>query len=82
MRQYESYQHYKGGIYLKIGEALHTETEEEMVVYVSAFSGKMFVRPKEMFFEMVEYNGETMPRFKKIHDTIDEKTLRETLPRF
>ena len=46
------------------GVAKHSETLEELVVY--EHDGQMFVRPKEMFLETVEVNGEKIPRFEFI----------------
>lgn len=49
------YRHYKGNTYIYVGEALHTETKEPMVVYRDALDfKKLFTRPKTMFFEEVE----------------------------
>ena len=61
------YRHYKGNDYLVIGVARHSETEEEMVVY-SADYGQfgLWVRPKEMFLEKVEVDGQVLPRFQFI----------------
>lgn len=60
---YPLYRHYKGDTYLKLGEALHTETEEMMVVYTSTSTGRTFCRPKTMFEETITHNGQTQPRF-------------------
>ena len=66
------YLHHKGGIYEIIGEGRHSETTEEVVVYQALHDSKEFgkkpiwVRPKEMFFENVEINGEKVPRFKRL----------------
>ncbi len=68
----EKYQHYKGGVYELVGEARHSETTEEMVVYQAEEDSPEFgkkpiwVRPKKMFHENVEINGEMKPRFRKI----------------
>ena len=59
----DAYQHYKGGEYIKLCEALHTENNEILVVYVRGKDGKVFARPKDMFYGVNE-NGEQ--RFKKI----------------
>lgn len=56
------YQHYKGHIYRIIGIARHSETLEEMVVYVSNENeADLWVRPRVMFEETLP-NG--TPRFK------------------
>ncbi len=67
-RQIQTYRHFKGGVYWKIGEALHTETEEELVVYACAVSGILFCRPKKMFEEIVDQDGYTGPRFVPLPD--------------
>ena len=61
------YRHYKGNIYTVIGEARHTETEEEMIVYRAEYGeGGLWVRPKAMFFESVKIDGVVRPRFEKV----------------
>ena len=63
------YRHFKGGKYLYFGEALFTEPLEEMVVYQALYGErKVWVRPKKMFFESVEVNGVTVPRFAEISE--------------
>jgi GNAT superfamily N-acetyltransferase len=63
------YQHYKIKPYTYVGLARHSETLEEMVIYETRYEnshGKVWVRPKEMFFESIELNGKIIPRFKEI----------------
>lgn len=63
------YQHYKGNKYLVLCTAKHSETLEDMVVYVSLYENpesQVWVRPAKMFSETVEYKGKMVPRFKKI----------------
>ena len=58
------YRHYKGNLYTVIGVAKHSETLEEMVVYRAEYGEHgLWVRPRAMFEETVEVNGETVPRF-------------------
>ncbi len=60
------YQHYKGGLYDVVGEALHSETKEELVVYKPLYEtpeDNFWVRPKKMFLEKVEIDGKEVPRF-------------------
>lgn len=45
-----THRHYKGGLYQKLFDATHSETEELMTVYLTA-DGRPFVRPKAMFDE-------------------------------
>lgn len=51
--QEPTHRHYKGGLYTWIGEALHSETEEPLTVYLSA-DGRMWCRPAEMFHGTLE----------------------------
>lgn len=61
------YQHYKGNFYKLIDVAKHSETLEEMVVYQALYGdGGLWVRPACMWNELVEVNGEKVPRFKFI----------------
>lgn len=60
------YKHYKGSVYKIIGISQHTETEEFLVLYHKDGDDKMWARPITMFFELVDYNGEKIPRFRFI----------------
>lgn len=63
------YQHFKGMRYLVLGTAKHSETHEDMVVYVTLYENTvsaMWVRPAAMFIETVAVDGKTVPRFRKI----------------
>ncbi|MBT4153487.1 MAG: DUF1653 domain-containing protein [Candidatus Magasanikbacteria bacterium] len=66
------YKHYKGHLYEIVTEGTHSESHEEMVVYRSLEqngpypTGTIWVRPKEMFFEEVEVDGEKKKRFTRI----------------
>ena len=61
------YKHYKGNFYLVLGIAKHSETLEELVVYISLYDNprsQMWVRPKKMFLEKVIVDGKKVPRFE------------------
>ncbi len=66
------YKHFKGGIIEVIDIAHHSETLEDMVIYRALYEcrdfGKdsLWVRPKKMFLEEVEVDGERTPRFRYI----------------
>jgi hypothetical protein len=63
------YRHYKGNHYRVHGLALHTETEEWMVVYEALYGdGGLFVRPAAMFTEDVDVSGRRGPRFARVGD--------------
>lgn len=64
------YRHYKGKKYLTIGTAKHSETLEELVVYITLYENEesaIWVRPLKMFLEEVIVNGKKIPRFKKVN---------------
>jgi hypothetical protein len=61
------YRHYKGNFYEVLGVALHTETEEELVVYRALYGeGGLWVRPKAMFLEEVLHEGRLVARFQRV----------------
>jgi len=68
------YRHFKGSVVEVFGIALHTETKEEMVVYIHPDKiegyeeNSMWVRPKAMFFGDKEVDGVMVPRFVKIEE--------------
>ena len=61
------YLHYKGDLYEVTGMALHTETEQTLVLYRSVTHGaqddRTFARPAAMFLESVVVDGVDTPRF-------------------
>lgn len=59
------YRHYKGGVYELICEATLEADLTPMTVYRAA-DGSFWIRPKDVFFEMVEVDGEQVPRFSPI----------------
>lgn len=51
----EVYRHFKNGWYKVIGIALHTETEERLVIYQSLAGDKgIFARPVNSFLDKVD----------------------------
>lgn len=63
------YQHFKGGRYKLLAIALDSENLTEMVVYQALYGDrKIWVRPKDMFFETIERDGRRLPRFKEISE--------------
>ena len=60
----EIYTHCKGKQYEVIATATHSETLEEMVVYRPLEGdGALWVRPRGMWDELVEYGGKLVKRF-------------------
>jgi hypothetical protein len=61
------YRHFKGGEYELLSVARHSETEELLAVYKSvADRDTIWVRPLEMFTELVEHADAKLPRFAPI----------------
>ena len=58
------YRHYKGKEYLALAVARHSETEEDFVVYRQDYGDRrLWLRPKKMFQQTVQVDGQTLPRF-------------------
>lgn len=63
------YRHYKGNEYEVLGEGIHTETEERLIIYKSLHAPfTIWVRPYAIFFETVTIDGQETPRFSKLED--------------
>ena len=63
------YRHFKGNEYEVIGIASHSETTELMVVYRALYGERgLWVRPAQMWNEIVDKNGYYGPRFIYIGD--------------
>lgn len=58
------YRHFKGNFYEVLFMAKHSETQEPMVVYKALYGEHgIWVRPAAMWYEHVEKNGYSGPRF-------------------
>ncbi len=67
----ELYVHFKhpDQKYKIVGIGMHTETEEEMVIYQPLYenpAAPFFVRPLKMFIEEVERDGVKQVRFTRV----------------
>lgn len=72
------YRHFKGGLYLLLGQACHSETMEKMVVYQALYGERgWWIRPADMWLEKVEHDGQILSRFTYIAP--DEATARALL---
>jgi hypothetical protein len=78
-RTYQTYRHYKGGLYFKLCDTLHTETDEMMTVYVCAVRGAVFTRPTAMFEETVTDGAYHGPRFIPVPNGLTKDQAKEYL---
>lgn len=61
------YRHFKGNEYEVIGTARHSETLEDYVVYRALYGERgLWIRPFEMFTEIIERDGKQLKRFEYI----------------
>jgi hypothetical protein len=59
------YRHYKGGLYELVCEATLESDHTPMIVYRAA-NGTVWIRPRTVFFELVEVDGQLVPRFAPV----------------
>ena len=70
------YRHYKGNYYQALGVCFHSETTEKMVLYQALYGEKaLWVRPYDMFFDVVNKEGQ-VHRFELV-DTKKEDILEK-----
>lgn len=61
------YIHYKGNKYEVVALATHSETLEKMVIYKALYGdGKLWVRPADMWNEIVDLDAAKVKRFTYI----------------
>ena len=59
------YRHYKGGLYELVCIAKLESDLSDMIVYRAA-DGSIWTRPKDVFFQLVDVDGEMVPRFAPV----------------
>ena len=68
------YEHYKGGIYQVLYEAINSENQEHLVIYKNLNDDILWARPKHMFLENIVLDGKETERFKKIEQHVLTKS--------
>ncbi len=62
-----TFEHFKGKRYQLLAYANDSETCETMVVYRLLYgNGGVWVRPAKMFFEVLDRDGQKIPRFRAV----------------
>jgi hypothetical protein len=64
------YKHYKGTKVKVLFEAIHSETQEHLVIYMHLEDGIIWARPKHMFLESIVVDGKEVERFQKINQEV------------
>ena len=62
-KHYKKDNHYKILVFCR-----HSETSEDLVVYQRQEDGNTYARPRNMFFDIVEWEGKQVPRFSLISE--------------
>jgi hypothetical protein len=66
------YKHFKGNLYLALFLARHSETEEDLVIYIDLYENKtsqIWARPLDMFMDYKELeDGSKVKRFEFIRE--------------
>jgi 8-oxo-dGTP diphosphatase len=73
------YKHYKNKFYEVVGVALSSEDpSQEFVIYKALYKGdfsegQLWIRPKNMFLELIEVDGKRVQRFEYVGDVISNQ---------
>jgi hypothetical protein len=62
------FRHYKGGLYELVCEATLESDHTPMIVYRAA-NGTVWIRPRSVFFELVDVDGRQIPRFAPVSES-------------
>lgn len=65
-----TYKHYKGTKVKVLFEAIHSENQEHLVIYMHLEDGGIWARPKHMFLENIIVDGKEVERFQKVDSEI------------
>src|SRR4051812_41042431 len=77
-----TYQHYKGAdkLYKVLGVGVTEADNTSCVIYQAQYGKQLtFLSPVTSWLDTVDYNGETVPRFKKIDN--NDEFIRKEFPK-
>lgn len=74
------YRHFKGDIYKVIAVGYHSETQEKMVVYKDIETGKVCIRPHDMFISDVDHEKYPDVKQKKRFELIKNNRRSRSYP--
>lgn len=64
------YRHFKGNLYEVLEVGIHSETQEQQVVYRALYGERgIWIRPLAMFLDTVERDGNSCKRFTWIESS-------------
>lgn len=72
------YRHFTGTVYVVVGSATNSESEEPFVVYHREGDERLWVRPAVMWAEHVDRDGYSGPRFDLIEPETGPASVAST----
>ena len=71
------YRHFKGNYYFVLDTAIHSETKEEYVIYKPLYGEpKTYIRPLEMFLDVIDVNKKGNITGQKYRFQLDSNIIK------